>query len=656
MDYQIWNDLIGRFYFGADCAGEDVFLTVDREALREIAGPVHAFGSAEAAADDFRQAVREELVRRPSWEPRYELPRAFSEEVPSVFGLAALQVLAVYEMRDTDRFTDKAYWPRLAELLSFPGRPYALPLGKIYENHRSLWRDHLARWANDRRYHAGARGRLVVPRDVPGSGARNICLPLSQALLRLADLQSLAGQLGQVGCVPGDETLDGPTVARWLERLLRRGPGLTYLPDSLRRAGRSLGVGRDLQALCAHLLQQGGAALSRHALRVFSDDRCEPASEQLAQFIYRGGAPGHRAVAGGRAALPPALALRAWLHVRARSHALEGGLLLRRADAGWDRVDGPGLGDLLAWGLKGEWAGEWLPGPYRPLRAGFLFAVAGPEYTLERRHAAPGDRAMVLGPAPLIEKFQAGAAALAEGRRFEGYDGGLRGLPAGWRLLSLVLREDLREDEVPEAWQDLIQFRPQLRVEGGLALRRGVWMAGAAPRLRVVGAGASGARVVLDGVSHPVDAIGRAPGAEQALGAPGTYLLWIEGQRRLALRLVVEEASALAEGPPWAGWARPPLGWPHETGTPDTVETVSGPLVSGAWRPPAPATPPPRSGPDAALALERLLRRRGRWRLPTSASPDGSRSLLLHLLDRAAARGERPTEGKGSEGRDGHGP
>ena len=66
--YDAWNRAIGQHFFNPQCAGQNVFLTVDEATLWQISldyGPPLQFASQEQAVDDFVTSVRREICLGP---------------------------------------------------------------------------------------------------------------------------------------------------------------------------------------------------------------------------------------------------------------------------------------------------------------------------------------------------------------------------------------------------------------------------------------------------------------------------------------------------------------------------------------------------------------------------------------------------------------
>ena len=104
--YDGWNRAIGQHFFNAQHAGQNVFLTVDEATLWQIShdcGPPLQFASSEQAVDDFVASVRHEICLH-GW-TLGELQR---DNYPLFLGFLALQVLAVFKMREDANWTYKA--------------------------------------------------------------------------------------------------------------------------------------------------------------------------------------------------------------------------------------------------------------------------------------------------------------------------------------------------------------------------------------------------------------------------------------------------------------------------------------------------------------------------------------------------------------------
>src|SRR5262249_11868664 len=138
--YTMWNDTIGRYFFRPQHAEQRVFLTVDDDTLWKISqgddSPLQ-FAQSNLAVQAFVAAVRDELCRCGEW--TFKPPRA--GEYPLFLGFLAIQVLAVFKMREDEAWSATAYWGRLGELLgdTTSRRPWKLD----EDRHQALWRQGL---------------------------------------------------------------------------------------------------------------------------------------------------------------------------------------------------------------------------------------------------------------------------------------------------------------------------------------------------------------------------------------------------------------------------------------------------------------------------------------------------------------------------------
>src|SRR5262245_11551597 len=186
--YTTWNDAIGHYFFRPEHAEQRVFLTVDEDTLWRISqgdGSPLRFTHRDHAIQAFVTAVKDELCRCGEW--TFMTPR--EDEYPHFLGFLAIQVLAVFKMREDETWSATAYWGRLGELLgdTTSRRPWKLD----EDRHQVLWRQGLEHWAND--LQQGRWGTVSLPPYAPPGKQRrdHVGLPKSQALLTSADLALL---------------------------------------------------------------------------------------------------------------------------------------------------------------------------------------------------------------------------------------------------------------------------------------------------------------------------------------------------------------------------------------------------------------------------------------------------------------------------------
>ena len=98
--YAIWNYIIGKNFFGPERVGQTVFLTIDQDTLWKLGQEGEArlrFASPQTALNDFTSSVCREIDRR-GW----TIGNLSTDQYPLFLGLLAVQVLAVFTMRDDD--------------------------------------------------------------------------------------------------------------------------------------------------------------------------------------------------------------------------------------------------------------------------------------------------------------------------------------------------------------------------------------------------------------------------------------------------------------------------------------------------------------------------------------------------------------------------
>lgn len=194
MHYDQWADALAAYWL-ADTDDESVVLALEPMVLVDVAAAVgESFGSVEEAAADFLAAVRlyqHSLGSRP-WRTE-----AISDERARFLLLIAVQVYAASQMDDDEsgHHTSRAYLIQLEHLVGerVMGANFSADHG---EAHRSLW-NQMRKWCQ-------SHGRILhLPKDRKGAHDRNVGLPKSQALLRLADLAELPSFFRECRYQPG---------------------------------------------------------------------------------------------------------------------------------------------------------------------------------------------------------------------------------------------------------------------------------------------------------------------------------------------------------------------------------------------------------------------------------------------------------------------
>lgn len=547
MQYDEWNEAIGRYFFGPEKAGMLVFLTVDPETLHSLASKRTVLPiSIREAVEDFSSAVHNRICRMwPWWHFSEPLPDCY----PDLLGLIAIQVLAVYKMQDSGDWTGKAYWIRLRELLKADRSSY-MPLGLKPDTHQWLWEKY-ADWVN--RIQQGRWGYVQLHDDT--GGVRHIQLPKSQALLRLEDLNHLDRFFGVMGLQP-DEASN---------------------PDILHTVAD--GIGRYKDDL---------KVFSSHARRVLADqDRFWIACEQIVNHLelWDGVTAEEERQSSVKSSYKQGR--RIWLDIRkvrfSNTCELKGGLLSK---ADHERLPDCLLSEALARPSKFGWK---LLAPILTVWDEMNRAF------VERRTAAPGEEVVTLFK---MDNFRLCFDDIAEPGTRSCYYGvsykaasswlpqaqPLSDLPDGWLVIRLRIRENLkREDINHSAWNKLVQLDGgALKPVGGLRLSRQVWMEGAGPEIEFIGSNHP-TRVWING--QPTS-VGDNSLQSSLLDTPGVHRI-VDRERHCQLRIKVESPSRGAVPQPLYGWRRSETGWPEPTqihkNHSENDPLIIGPAIRGEW-------------------------------------------------------------------------
>jgi hypothetical protein len=547
--YDEWNRAIGRHFFNAQHAGQNAFLTVDEATLWRIShdsGPPLQFASSEQAVDDFVASVRHEICLR-GW----TLGVLQRDNYPRFLGFLALQVLAVFKMREDENWTDKAYWGRLRELLHDYTSSH-MPSGLKGDQHQKLWRQGLERWANVLQEERWGVVRLPLPkpsRERPD----HVILPKSQALLTQADLDRLPAFYRAADFRPGED-LEVEAMQRDVERLLDK-PSLFW----------------------------------RHAQRVLRDNRRRLAYTQICDDLRQWDGGGRTGTA------------RLWLQVRDYDPPeLDGGLVAKGKP-----LREVQLGDVL----RHPKYPSALHRVFRPLREGYYVTVrdAFREVWEERRYAKPGEEVLLLVRSGEIQRrFEQIRFDVAENEEVEQYHAEgeghpqdsipLRGLPGGWGALRFQVREDL--SVTLPTWCEAWLHYARLQLIEGLRIGPQTWMAGAGPAVLVRARDVT--TVCIDGHFYNVTNHRVTPSQAPCLNEPGLHIVQIEGGSRLQFTIAECPQHPAILGPP--GWVCQEHAWPAPEwfrekerlleSRPIAGLILRGPVLHGQPLQPAVAEPP----------------------------------------------------------------
>lgn len=180
--YDAWNRAIVSYFTAGVGIGAPIFLSVDIEALEEIAAGFLDEPVADGPALDFVTAVKQRCAVPGGDAINIAGLAATIGSLPGCVGFLGLLVFAAYNMQEADGIDESNYFLRLREVLGLPsdrGRPVGLPTG-AEEKFWKVWNHYLV-----------AHGWLDTAERGVGSQTY-LRYILSQAILRKSDKQYLA--------------------------------------------------------------------------------------------------------------------------------------------------------------------------------------------------------------------------------------------------------------------------------------------------------------------------------------------------------------------------------------------------------------------------------------------------------------------------------
>ena len=186
--YKAWNDALAARFFNEEMAGQNVHLYVNQDLITEVGQGLPDAGGFRAVVAGHPQAATfngERICYRAYSE--FRRWRTRQSEYPSYIAYLCLFVLA----GGTDgTFSPNAYYPRLWELMGYPGRKGRLP---HFDRMSELW-DDLENWSvYEPRYLPVPlkQADLGIFQSRSIGGNIHVGYPLSQAILVERDRQSL---------------------------------------------------------------------------------------------------------------------------------------------------------------------------------------------------------------------------------------------------------------------------------------------------------------------------------------------------------------------------------------------------------------------------------------------------------------------------------
>ncbi|MGD9818027.1 MAG: hypothetical protein AB7V04_04925 [Desulfomonilaceae bacterium] len=183
--YETWNNAIAAYFVSGTPKGSPIFLSLDGEAIHEIASGFLGQQIEDDPVEHFVTAVRRRVI---SGKNRLRIDGLENniEGIPGGVGFLGLMVYAAHNMQEEEGIDDGNYFVRLRELLNMPGtgRPDGLPSGK----EEPLWLD----W---NRYLLKSGFQKTAYR---GLGSRTFLqYVISQAILRESDKHYLISKFSE---------------------------------------------------------------------------------------------------------------------------------------------------------------------------------------------------------------------------------------------------------------------------------------------------------------------------------------------------------------------------------------------------------------------------------------------------------------------------
>lgn len=204
-NYEVWNRAMVEYFIAGAPKGSHIFLSVDEEALEQIASGFLGEQTTGDPAKDFVAAVRARCLCKLDTSVSIGDLRSSISSLPKGVAFLGLLVLAAYAMQEEEGIDESNYFRRLREILGLPaktGRPDGLPPGA----EEPLWRA----WNQ----HLIALG--FQPTAERGEGPQKyLRYVLSQAILRESDKQHLEQRFLEANLV---QHMDCDQLGSWLSR------------------------------------------------------------------------------------------------------------------------------------------------------------------------------------------------------------------------------------------------------------------------------------------------------------------------------------------------------------------------------------------------------------------------------------------------------
>ena len=204
-DYESWNGALATYVTAGVAMGAPVFLSIDEDAIAEIAERFLPDTVTHDPCEDFIRGVQARFVAPRTGDIDLHNVKSKPGEPPEGVGFLAAMVLAAHNMQDEEGIDETNYFVRLRNLLGLAngrGRPDGMPAGE----EESLWKA----W---NRYLTAAGYQTTAQR---GLGKETyLRYVFSQAILRESDKQYLRQRFSENRLPPH---LDTALLGGWLSR------------------------------------------------------------------------------------------------------------------------------------------------------------------------------------------------------------------------------------------------------------------------------------------------------------------------------------------------------------------------------------------------------------------------------------------------------
>ena len=209
--YTLWNNAIAHYFTANVPPGSGVFLTLNDDALKEIAANFLDGNLAEQdVATDFVRAVCAQVVSG-NTVTLATISGAATGTTPRGVGFLGLMVLAAHRMAGDEEIKPNAYFIRLTNLLGVPTGNGNRPAGLGVGNEQILWTQ-WNQWLQ-------AHGWQPTARQGPEGARKFLNYVLTQALVRDDDKVYLQNRFRQnLGAGGITRTMDEVQLAGWLQR------------------------------------------------------------------------------------------------------------------------------------------------------------------------------------------------------------------------------------------------------------------------------------------------------------------------------------------------------------------------------------------------------------------------------------------------------